>query len=162
MSTGRTQCCVRTECLAETDKFMTISWKVQYLHVHLQFLSCRSNTLYIWHQNQHKSLRLINKYYKYMIPEIPYFSTNEVMSLCPGTRSAYNFEYTPWCHSIPITQNHLVNWSILKYCLEPTLLWCFYIIFYKIRFRTTCTNCDRHINILKVRVNVLFTGTLQR
>ena len=36
-----------------------------------------------------------------------------------------------------------------------------YIIFHKIRFRTTCAHRDRHINILKVPVHVLFTGTLQ-
>ena len=34
------------------------------LPVCLQFLTCRSNILHIWHLNQHKSFSLINKYCK--------------------------------------------------------------------------------------------------
>lgn len=111
MSTGRIQSCVRTECLAETDKFITISWKVQYLPVHLQFLTYRSNILYIWHRNQHKLFSLINKYYKYQIPEKLLFqliSTNGVKSwVCARHSVCIQF----WIH--PVMSLDTYNWKSL-------------------------------------------------
>ena len=47
-----------------------------YLPVHLQFCTGRRNMLHIWHQNQHKSFKLINIFCKYRIAETLYFATN--------------------------------------------------------------------------------------
>ena len=80
LPTGMLSCqnCVRTECLEKTDDLLPLveKYRLQYLPVYRQFLACRSNILYIWHRKQHKLFSLINKYYKYQIPAILYFSTN--------------------------------------------------------------------------------------
>ena len=50
--TGRIQSCIQTECLAKTDDFMTISWKVQYLRYTSGMLYWENNTYMYWVKEQ--------------------------------------------------------------------------------------------------------------
>ena len=104
-------------CQARTHKFYFII--STYLSVRLPFLTCRSN---VWHQNQHKSFSLINKY---QIPEILYFSNNrhEVISFCQALGS-YTTLDTPCgidhCVINSCLLCHDVLSGNLQYLFQPT------------------------------------------